>query len=238
MPFRKPQRCENCEHWRQADPNMVLGRCAAKPLRVPFWADPLLGIPNTAYTDGSNCEAFNYDKWREHPLDKAPGILMQAQVGDTLTLRTYGIGKPIDRMEAKVVGHSKNFVTVEFLNAAYRIRVDDTQRLGRAGMVVGMPDWGLDVEAEIRRAEFEQERPELAEKMLRNVRIGDWVPLIGYPPLDGISRTGRVYGVEKGRLKLKVGRSKRVMYRTGPMAGIIEGDVFVLDTRDRDASPS
>lgn len=247
MPFwESVRRCENCALWRQNDPSFSTGFCDWKPERRPFyisakdgWAPPR----TTSYTDGSECAAYVHVKRKPHPLDKSTAMLVKAQVGDLIPLRTWSIvdksrsDGDISRTEARVLSHSKKFVVVRAWNTTHRIRVRASVR-ERAGTVIGMEDWGLDVGRPIQKRVPRTEHPERAVGMLRKVRAGGTVPIIGYPPLDGVTRDAKVLVVAATHLVIRIGRRKVQMIRTGPQAGIIPGEVFTLNTTESsDASP-
>lgn len=238
--FQKPKRCENCRFWRQQDPSDAIGDCTWEPERAPFWypvirkfhhdKPPTIALP---YTSGEDCEAFMYEKHKPHPLDNARALIAKAQVGDALMMRTYTMGA-INHAKAIVLRHTKNFAVVEMFNTHVRVRYDATARGERPGTVIEWPDWGVNTQLGIMPSTqyTRTERQELAGDMLRGVKIGDEVPLIGYPPMDGEKRIGIVRAINANKLTLSIGRRKVVMYRRGAMAGIIEGDIWTLDTTD------
>lgn len=229
--FRPPQKCANCRFYRQHDPDDEDGECTWQPVRAPFWfappRSPLFLTPDS----GTDCEAHMYDKHRPHPLDQARAFLAQRQVGDLIGMRTYGRGS-ISRQSAKVLRHTKNFVVIELFNRHVRVRYDDTTRGERGGTVMELPDWGVDFHAQVVPATARAEHPERALNLLRGIKVGDEVPLIGYPPMDGMRRMARVTQVYANKLKIRIGKRKALMYRRGTLAGIIEGDVWTLDTTD------
>lgn len=237
MPFwQNIQRCEHCRHWVQADPSDAAGRCSWTPPRAPFWQEmPLLlalGNSNVTHRDsGSTCAAYSHQRWRPHPLDRAPSILSRVLVGDLLPMRTYDYGE-VTRSTAEVTAHHKHFVAIRMLNANYRMRIRATE-FQRPGTVVGLPSWGLDVDRPITKRVEHAEHPERAAAMLAKVRTGDALPLVGYPPFDGMRRRGKVGTVTGSAIRVRVDR-KRVawMHRTGPLAGVMPGEVWTLDTRD------
>ena len=234
MPFwENVRRCENCALWRQNDPSNALGFCDWKPQRPPFyisakagWAPPR----TTSHFDGEQCPAYVHVKRRPHPLDLSTAILVKAQVGDTLTLRTWWVGD-ISRIDAQVLSHSKKFIVIRAWNTTHRLRKRASVR-ERAGTVIGMEDWGLDVHRPIQKRVPRTERPERAAGMLRKVKAGGTVPIIGYPPLDGITRDAKVLVVAATHLVVRIGRRKAKMIRIGPQAGIIPGEVFTLNTTE------
>lgn len=239
MPFwEQKKRCENCKHYREDDPSGHAGVCNWQPPTKPFWK--MIPEPEIAvrYDQGTDCETFAYDKHPAHPLDNARAYLALAQNNDVIPMRTYDRGT-IDHGTARVVHHNRMCVTVDFLNARYRIRLDPVERPTRihGGTVIGMERWGVDLSQPIQSAATFTVHPERAEPMLRNVKVGDKLQLIGYPPFDGMRRSARVVHVRPNEVVLKLGtRSVRHshMVRKGPLAGTVMGDVWVLDTTDRE----
>lgn len=238
MPFWQPlKRCETCRFFVQDDPSNPEGYCSWEPTGGPNWLVDLEGDSNVSYDDGEDCDAFRYDKHKPHPLDQARGYLARAQVGDTIGMRTYSIGA-VSRTRAKVMRHARTFAVVEMFNRHVRVRYEPTNRGQRAGTVIEMEDWGVDPAATIGTPSLMRgEHPERALDMLRRVRAGDKVPLIGYPPLDNQRRTATILSYDANKLTLRIGRRKVVMYRRGALAGIIEGDVWTLDTTEAGDGP-
>lgn len=242
MPFwQQVQRCENCRFWRARDPNDSHGYCDAEAfMELPEWASAQQGV--THFDDGQKCPAYKHDAHKSHPLDRARGVAVAAQIGDKIPMRTYERGKPVSRTSAEVLHHSKHYVTVSMLNGRYRIRLDGAEARGhRPCTVVGMEAWGVDPDGETIRRATRTEHPERAEQMLKRLKPGDSVPVIGYPPFDGITRRLTIVRQRStGDFVVRM-NSKRTarMYRKGPLAGIIEGEVFCLDTTgESDATPT
>lgn len=233
MPFwQQIKRCENCQHFNRSDPSDSEGLCTWEPERKPEWMDVMEPVPRV-HTDGVFCDTYKHVPGRDqqHPLNEARAFLARANRGDTLPMRTYAIGE-VDRAEAVVESHTRNFVNVRFLNGHYRIRYDATDR-DHAGTVIGMERWGVDTAGQIKRAGATfTVHPELAEGILTKLKVNDWITLIGYPPFDGQRKQARVMRVQPNRLVLQIGRRKAYMHRRGPLAGVIDNDVFVLDTTE------
>lgn len=164
-------------------------------------------------------------------LEGAAAVMLTVQAGDWVPVRTYG-DEGVGREMAYVARIGRRFAMVELFNATYRMRLRDSPRLGPAGMIMGLESWGLDMERTIERAGVRKEHPERAGWMLRGVKPGYFLPLIGYPPMDGHKLDAFVTAVTPQYVTLRVGRRKAKMHRTGPLAGIIEGEVYVLDTTD------
>lgn len=240
--WEKVRRCENCRKWKQPDPSAPVGTCEHVPDRAPFWTQPL--THDTKWHDGMECPAYEHAKNKPHPLDNARSYLATAQVGDTLLMRTYTRGADTTFAHADVVRHNKNFVTVRMFNAFYRVRRDsatDGSARYHGGTIIGMEQWGVDTSAPITRAGVQREHPERAEGMLRNVKKGGVINVIGYPPLDNQRKEARVLTISAGTLTLRIGRRKVRMYRKGALAGCTIDDVWVLDTTEEshaEASPT
>jgi hypothetical protein len=212
----------------------VYGKCTAEEhVKLPEWATPQLGI--TSYTDGKTCPTYTHDAHPPHLLDKAIAIITDVDVGDRITLRTYERGKSIAREQAEVLRITPTTMVVRFLNATHRIRIHGTQRSGHhPGTVIDMDSWGIDPEAPIVRKAERTEHPERAPEMLKGIKVGDEVPLIGYPPFDGMRKRVKVIRMrQNGDLVVRM-NSKRTarMHRKGPLAGVIDGEVFCLDTTE------
>lgn len=228
MPFWEQCRCcRNCRFWRQRDPSDEMGHCQWVLVARPFWMDEMSEI--TKHDDGTTCRAYRHEAHKLHELDASRSYLAKAQVGDQITMRTYDIGA-ISRTEAEVVKHTPRFVIVRMFNDYRRVRLEATAARHRAGSVVGMEDWGVDLQAPIMRGTVELQRPERAEGMLAGVKRGDRVPVMGLPPFDGQRKQLYVTSTSKNLLFLAFGRRKLRMHRAGPLAGIIEGEVWTLDT--------
>ena len=161
----------------------------------------------------------------------AAAVMLTVQAGDKVPLRTYDGGDP-GHATAPVLRIGRRFAMIELFNRTYRMRLRDSPRLGPAGMVMGLETWGLDMERPIIRGGVRKEHPERAGWMLRGVKPGYFLPLIGYPPMDGHKVDAFVVAVTPQYVTVRIGRRKARMYRNGPLAGLIEGDVYVLDTTD------
>lgn len=234
MPFwQNVQRCQNCRFWKTSDPSSVTGECMAAVLnpRRPAWMDDETTAV-TFWDHGTTCRAYKHDKHKPHPLDDARGRLVTVNPGDVIPMRTYNLGT-ISHATAKVLRFDKRFVTIELFNAHYRIRLDATE-FEKPGTVVGLPDWGIDLAGPIMRAPSRREEPAKAASMLHAIKTGDSVPLIGYPPFDGMRKDARVLVAAADHLTIRIGRRKAKMYRRGALAGIIEGEVWCLDTTNRE----
>lgn len=232
MPFwQKIKRCENCQFFRRRDVSDTAGTCEWRPERAPGWYGPAAHMPVT-YDYGTECDAYRHlkEKDRTHPLDFARPFLATANKGDTIPMRTYDIGE-VSRATAVVEQHGRSFVAVRFLNGLYRIRLEPTDR-EHGGTIIGMERWGVDTGGTIVRGETFTAHPDRAEPMLAKVKAGEFIPLIGYPPFDGQRRQAMVLRVQPNRLQIKLGRRKAWMHRRGELAGVIEGDVYVLDTTE------
>lgn len=224
------KRCETCIHWKDADPSHALGLCQKRDLKLPVWAK-VEGSPITHYLDGRDCKTFDNTKRKPHLLDATTKTLMAAKKGDHLTMRTLNRGGERDYRQALVLGAGRIFVDIELFNARHRLRIHRTAA-GLAGTAASLPGWGVDPSKPLDRGNKRTERPERAVEMLTGLKRGDRIPVIGYPPLDSVRKQARVMVVGRQKLTLRLGRRKVWMYRTGPMAGIIENDIFVLDTTE------
>lgn len=235
MPFwEKIKRCEFCRHWRSRDPNDVLGTCEAESMGgAPFWAKPR--ECQTSYGEGTDCAAYAHDAHKPHPLDKATGFLLGVNVGDTIGMRTYQRRGNTSYCNAQVLRVSKNMVSIAMMNSTFRIRIHAEKReRHRAGTVIGMDEWGVDLDAPVIKVGHRYERPERGEDMLKRASVGQQLPLIGYPPFDGMRKLARVTAVYPDKLTLVLvnGKRRMKMYRKGAMAGLIEGEPWCLDTTE------
>lgn len=231
--WERVRRCQNCRKWKSDDPSAPVGTCEHVPDRAPFWTQPI--THDTRWDDGKECQAYEHAKNKPHPLDNARAYLATAQVGDTLLMRTYSVGVETTFAHADVVRHNRNFVTVRMFNTFYRVRRDAAQVASKwhhGGTVIGMEQWGVDTSAPITRGGVPREHPERAEGMLRSLRKGDTIRVIGYPPLDNQRKDAKVLTISAGTLTLRIGRRKVRMYRKGALAGITIDDVWVLDTTE------
>lgn len=228
MPFwQQVKRCENCAFWVSHDPADTTGRCTYfDSAKRPPWLES--ATATTAFDEGRNCTVYRHQPDKPHPLERAEPTVALLQVGDRITLRTYERGA-VSRTKATVLKHLPDYLAVEAFNGRHRLRRRIAYR-GYAGALVGMESWGIDLDAPIERAAPRKEHPERAVGMLSMVARGQWLPLIGYPPRDGERIKAQVIDVKPGFLTIKIGTRKARMYRKEPLAGIIEGEVFVLDT--------
>lgn len=230
MPFwEQVQRCQNCRFWRQTDPSNTEAICAVEhEMKQPFWHMAIM--PVTRWDEGTACRVYRHDANKPHLLDDAPALLALVEVGDRLPMRTYRIGD-VDHAIAEVVHRNNTTVTVRMLNGTYRIRIRPTEH-HYGGTVMDMEEWGIDVHGSIERAATVQQQPGRANEMLFAVKVGDLLPLVGYPPFTGMRKTGRVMAISDKYLTIRIGqrRRKAKMHHKGPLAGIIEGEVWTLDT--------
>lgn len=232
MPFwQRVKRCENCKHWQRADPSDVTAEChAPTPARLPFW-QRLLPAQTTGKDDGKDCDAYSHIRQRAHPLDHAGELVIRAQVGDRIPMRTYGPGH-VSHTEARVIRHTLGACIVEMHNTPHRIRYRAAQG-HRPGTVIGLERWGVDMNGRVIRATVKREDMTRAKGMLAGVKVGDTIRLLGYPPFDGMTKDVRVSVVEKTRIAVRLGRGKQWMHRTGPHAGLlINNPLWVLDTTE------
>lgn len=229
MPFwQQCKRCENCRFWHAADPSDTEGVCRylASATMVPAWTHTVEA--KTRFDDGKECPVYRHQPDRPHPLERAEGIVAGLLVGDRITLRTYERGA-VSREKGLVVRHAPEFLLVDAFNTRHRLRRRTAVR-GYAGTLVGMESWGIDMDAPIEREPPPKEHPDRAAGMLAKVRKGQWLPLLGYPPFEGQRIRARVLSVHPGHIFVRIKRRKARMYRKDPLAGIIEGEAWVLDT--------
>lgn len=231
MPFwQHVQRCEHCAFWQSTDPSNSHGVCTGEwnNARRPFWAEPREAV--TRWDDGAACPAYKHDGHKAHPLDDARTFIALAEVGDRLPMRTYSRTDP-QRAMAEVLHRNNHFFTIRFLNAHYRLRLDGTTT-EHAGTIMGMEEWGVDLAGKIERAEARVESPELAIGILKAAKVGDKLNLIGYPPFNHVRKTATVLVKTDKFLTIRIDkrRRKNKMHASGPLAGIIEGEVWTLDT--------
>lgn len=231
MPFwQHVQRCENCAFWQSADPSNGHGTCTGEwnSAKRPYWAEPREAI--TSWDDGQACAAYKHDKRKPHPLDDARAFISLAEVGDRLPMRTYSRGEP-QRTTAEVVHRNSQFFTVRMLNAHYRLRLDATTT-ERAGTIMGMEEWGVDLGGLIERREARTEQPELAKAIIDAAVVGSTLHIVGYPPFNHVRKTAKVLIKTDKYLTIRIDRHRRKskMHAAGPLAGIIEGEVWTLDT--------
>lgn len=231
MPFwQHVQRCENCAYWKQTDPSNHHGTCQAEwsePKR-PFWAEPREAV--TSWDDGPSCAAYRHEKDKPHMLDDARAFLALVEEGDRIPMRTYSRGEP-QRATAEVMRRNNRFITIRFLNAHYRMRLNATLH-AHAGTIMGMEEWGVDVYGRIEHAEARTEHPERAIEIIKAAEVGSILELIGYPPFHRMRKTAKVLTKTDKYLTIRIDRHRRKMkmHAAGPLAGIIEGEVWTLDT--------
>lgn len=232
MPFWEGvQRCEHCAHWKPSDPSDEHGYCTGDHVtKRPFWAIPT--IISTKWDEGTACPVYRHQREKPHPLDRAPTVLLGAEVGDRLPVRTYRRGD-IDRASAEVIHRNRHFLVVRMLNGSYRMRLNFTEHF-YAGTIIELEDWGLDMEREIERVAARKEHPERAVALLQGLRIGSIIPLVGYPPFAHLRKTAKVLGISDKYITIRIDRHRRKskMHASGPLAGIIEGEVWTLDTTE------
>lgn len=232
MPFwQLVQKCATCLHWKNDDTDDVRAYCGApRPLRMPFFADTPSQI--TTWNEGANCPAYTHGKNKPHPLNEAPGTLTGLMEGDVIGMRTYRHGETISRGEARVLRVTGTQVSIMFMNTRYRMRRFATERI-RAGTLMEMSDWGIDMEASVQRAARPIEHMHMAAERLANVSKGAKLTLLGYPPFDGQTKTTFVLATHPDSLTIRSGHGpKQRLYRIGPLAGMIANDpCWVLDTR-------
>lgn len=238
MPFwTAVRKCLHCMYWRPADPSAILSDCEAKPERPPFWlhTDPT----PTRFDEGTTCPAYVHDKRKPHPLDRSPGIIVGLAKDDVIQLRTYTPGTALSTTKAEVIRVGRDHVTIRMFNAEYRMRVRSTER-ERAGTVVGMEDWGIDTVAPIQRAGRPMHDMRRAPELLAKVRVGDKVPLVGYPPFDGMTKQAHVLRAGRDELVLRCGHGPKLyMHRRGPMAGLVSNDpLWILDVNHAEQTPA
>lgn len=231
MPFwQQVQRCENCAYWKRDDPSHPEGWCKAESSldKRPFWAEPRQ--VHTAWDDGAACNAYRHESRRPHPLDDARAFIALSEVGDIIPMRTYSRGN-VSKTEAEVLYRNNSYITVRMLNGTYRIRLNSTNG-HHAGTIIGMDEWGVDMQGEIKRHDPEALHPELAIGMVSKAKPGDHLPLIGLPPFNRMRKRAKVLGKSDKYLTIRIDRSRRKskMHAAGPLAGIIEGEVWTLDT--------
>lgn len=234
MPFwQQIQRCEHCAHWKQADPSDDKGVCwgehAAK--RMPFWS--YARETRTKWDDGMTCQAYKHDANKTHPLDDAHAFIALAEVGDKLPMRTYSRGEPSRAALAEIVHRNSQCFTVRMFNGLYRMRLNATTT-HKAGTLIELDDWGVDTQGEIERIAARVEHPEKAVDILKQAKVGSTIGLVGYPPFNNMRKTAKVLGISDRYVTLRIDRHRRKsrMYVSGPLAGIIEGEVWTLDTTD------
>lgn len=231
MPFWQ-HRCWSCQRFRRADPNDATGACSFTVPRAPFWMGGR-ELCVVGCDDGEDCEAYLHNpKPFERDDLKAMNYLLDADVGDKIGMRNYRPGAEVERFVAEVLHITDRTVVVRMFNRDFRLRLKPAaKRELRAGRVVGSEHWGVDPDAPIIRRKQRTERPEKAVAMLHKVRAGDALPLIGYPPFDGVRKLVKVTKTSGQFVTVRM-NSKRTakMHRTGPLAGIIDNEVFCLDT--------
>ena len=234
MPFwQYVQRCENCKFWHRNDPSDYTGVCRAEveaDLKLPFWREPEPGGALTVWDQGTACPAYKHERDKPHILDDARAFLALVEEGDRIPMRTYSRGEP-QRAMAEVMRRNNRFITIRFLNAHYRMRLNATLH-AHAGTIMGMEEWGVDVYGRIERAEARTEHPERAVEIIKAAHVGSIVELIGYPPFHRMRKTAKVLGKTDQYLTIRIDRHRRKMkmHAAGPLAGIIEGEVWTLDT--------
>lgn len=231
MPFWQAiKSCAHCRFFRREDPSEDGGYCTWRAAKPPFWIGHTHADHDHSVMDcdGKDCQAYDHlpDKDRPHPLDKAAWYMTDVQAGDTITVRTYSVGA-VTYIAARVKSYHRGFAVIEMMNRSYRMRLKDSKR-GRAGTIIDLPDWGLDVEAPVQRKDREQYAMEKALALLANVKAGDVITLVDV--LNGNQYRGeRVTAVSKARISLTIDGRRRWMHREGPLAGVIEGELWVLE---------
>lgn len=231
MPFwQQVQRCENCAYWNRSDPSSPCGLCQAEwhTKGRPYWAEPR--FMETQWDDGAACAAYRHESRRPHPLDDARAFIALSEVGDIIPMRTYSRGN-ISRTNAEVLYRNNSYITVRMLNGTYRLRLNSTNG-HHAGTIIGMDEWGVDMQGEIKRHDPEAMHPERAIEIVASTKPGDHINLIGLPPFHRMRKTAKVLGKSDKYLTIRIDRSRRKskMHASGPLAGIIEGEVWTLDT--------
>lgn len=242
MPFwQAVKRCENCRFWREQSPGSPIGSCD-QPEHVvqPFWK---LSLPRnasnyfhhaTGFDQGSDCDAYEHDAHKPHALDKTGEFMAPVLVGDKIPMRTYERKGFSSHLNAEVLAFGRGWAKIRMLNRDYRMRTVDTKR-GRAGTVVGLPSWGLDTQGKVVRNAVAPDHPERAENLLLVVAPKMRLRLRGLPPFDGMTRTVQVHAVSPDWIRFRLDGIKRRMHRRGPLAGVIDGELWYLDTEDTHA---
>lgn len=229
MPFWQAiKRCQHCTFWRQIDPSAPVGTCEQQEhAKRPFW----LRTPEMLHTQwdaGDDCATYLHDAHKPHPLDKAPAYMAMVQPGDTITLRTYAIGD-VSRVPAKVLRYAgRNFAIVGAFNGEYRMRLRDAAR-GRAGTLVGMEGWGVDVEARPISPEREQYDHQRMLDTLAKLTDPGYITLNNLLDPSKRLRT-RITSLTRDRVGFSIEGRNRTTMRTGPMAGVIAGELWTVDT--------
>lgn len=234
MPFwQQVQRCEHCKFWKRDDPSSPIGTCMGQfeVKRRPFWVQPVEF--ETRWDEGTACSAYKHDRHKEHPLDGAREYLMLVEKGDMIPMRTYRLGE-VDHTMAELVSRNSKHLIVKMLNGTWRIRLDGTEQ-HKGGTVMGMEEWGIDPERKVEYVRRSLERPERAVEILAKVQPGDTINLIGYPPFNEMRMTARVLTVTDKYVTIRIRhyRRKSKMHARGVYAGIIEGELFTLDTTEQ-----
>lgn len=226
----KVRRCFNCLNWKAPDPCSTVGGCTPPPPKgLPFWAaGSVAPYHMTGHDEGKTCPAYAHGGMNKpHPLDQSPRVTMVVCKGDMIPMRTYVEGAGGHSVaEAKVLGYGKNHLIVELFNTTHHIRIAASARQ-RAGTVIGVESWGVDMDAPVRRSGRPVGNLEGAESFLAGVKTGMRVPLAGLPPFDGVTKVAYVVGrPKKDTLLIRVGnRGKRMtMATTGPLAGLVTSD--------------
>lgn len=230
----KVRRCFNCLHWKSPDPSDRLGRCnAPPPQKVPFWMKTPAPGWITTHSDGTDCPAYAHGgRHKPHPLDDSPRVTMVVCKGDTLPMRTYPEGTDTySEADATVVGYGKNHLVVDLFNVRHHVRIAASAR-HRAGTVIGVEEWGVDLARPIRRSGRPVGDLAGAEAFLARVKKGMRIPLTGLPPFDGVQKVAYVVANRRDDLVIRVGNAgKRLtMAATGPLAGMVVNDpLWMLD---------
>lgn len=231
MPFwQHVQRCEHCKFWQRNDPSSPEGVCSAEwaMKHRPFWAEPRQLA--TRWDEGTACTAYKHDSHKPHPLDRAREYLLTVDKGDKLPMRSYRVGE-VDHATAVVVSRNQRHLIVQLFNGTHRLRIDATDN-HRGGTIMGMEEWGIDTEQPIEHVRLPTEHPERAAEQVAAMKPGDTIHLIGYPPFRHVRKTAKVHAVTDKYVTIRIDRYRRKskMHAAGPLVGIIEGELFALDT--------